>query len=65
MPEQHRARRDVVMTLGNHQYALSEGDTVSVIDRVGNSRVTIDIGDGDRESVNASWFLMNFKKVDQ
>ena len=63
MNAKYIAKNDLKLTLNERQYSLKASDPVRVVDRNGNMSVTLEMPDGQREVVNASWFLNNFTGV--
>jgi HSP20 family molecular chaperone IbpA len=57
------AKNALKLTLNERHYNLDAADPVRVVDRNGNMSVTIEMPGGNKEVVNASWFLNNFTGV--
>ena len=63
MNAKYLAKNDLDLNINERQYSLEASDPVRVVDRNGNMSVTIEMPDGNKEVVNASWFLNNFTGV--
>ena len=63
MNAKYIANNNLDLTINERRYSLEADDTVRVVDRNGNMSVTIEMPGGNKEVVNASWFLNNFTGV--
>ena len=63
MKAQYLANNNLDLNINERQYTLEASDPVRVVDRNGNMSVTIELPNGNKEVVNASWFIMNFTGV--